>query len=471
MEEVKDHSALARERYNKLLLTAIILACIAVTLYVNLVMGINAVYTHLFYIPIILAGIWYHQRAILVALFLGLAHISISYFDASYIVPDSFIRASIFLIVAIVVGTLSENKDRLYNDIHLLLESTDEGIFGVDTSGRCTFINRSALRQIGYTKDEVLGKDTHDLIHHTRRDGTPCRREQCCVVESLRTGSGCRDSDDIFWRKDGTSFPVEYSSYPIVVDGEIKGAVVTFMDITDRKRSEAEILDARRQAELYVDLMGHDINNMNQIGMSYLELGLMNLSIQEEEKIYLEKPLEALKNSTRLIDTVRKLQRIREGSLKHEKVDMCQMLREVASEFSHVPGREVAIRLESAGECYLNADPLLKDVFMNIVGNAIKHSTGPITVDIREERVFEDSRPYYRVDISDNGPGIPDELKKRLFGRYQRGVSGVTGRGLGLYLVKNLVTDFHGKVWVEDRVPGEPSKGARFVIMLPALTS
>jgi len=97
MEEVKDHSALASERYNKLLLATIILACIAVTLYVNLVMGINAVYTHLFYIPIILAGIWYHQRAVLVAIFLGLAHISISYYVAGYIVPDSFIRASIFV--------------------------------------------------------------------------------------------------------------------------------------------------------------------------------------------------------------------------------------------------------------------------------------------------------------------------------------------------------------------------------------
>ncbi len=471
MEEVKDHSAIAREQYNKLLLAAIILACIVVTLYVNLVMGINAVYTHLFYIPIILAGIWYHKRAVLVAIFLGLAHISISYYVAGYIVPDSFIRASIFLVVSIVVGTLSENKDRLFNDISLLLESTDEGIYGVDTQGRCTFINRSALEQLGYARNEVLGKDTHDLIHHTRSDGTPCRREQCCVIQSLHVGTGCRDSDDVFWRKDGTSFPVEYSSYPIMDNDEIKGAVVTFVNIVERKKSEAEVRDARRQAELYVDLMGHDINNMNQVGISYLELGLRNLRLNDEEKIYLEKPLEALNNSTRLIDTVRKLQKIKEGGLRHEKVDMCLLLREVASEFSHVPGRDVAIRLESAGECYVAAEPLLKDVFANILGNAIKHSTGPISVDIRQERVLEDNMHYYRVDISDNGPGIPEELKKRLFGRHQRGDTGATGRGLGLYLVKKLVNDFHGKVWVEDRVPGEPSKGAKFVVMLPALTS
>jgi signal transduction histidine kinase len=78
---------------------------------------------------------------------------------------------------------------------------------------------------------------------------------------------------------------------------------------------------------------------------------------------------------------------------------------------------------------------------------------------------------YYRVGISDNGPGIPDELKKKLFGRSQRGPTKTTGRGLGLYLVKELVDDFHGKVWVEDRVPEDYTKGSRFVVMLPALTS
>ncbi|HTY90293.1 MAG TPA: PAS domain-containing sensor histidine kinase [Methanocella sp.] len=471
MDEMSDLTAPARERYNKLLLLAIIVGCIIVTVYVNLVMGVDVVYTHLYYIPIILAGIWYHRKAIYVAIFLGMAHMAIGYFTMGHVVPDTLIRASIFIVVAIVVGTLSEYKDHLFKDIRLLLESTDEGIYGVDVQGRCTFINRSALRQLGYTKSEALGKDTHDLIHHTRSDGTPCRREQCCVIQSLREGTGCRDSDDVFWRKGGTPFPVEYSSYPIREDGKITGAVVTFVDITERKDAESRVRDARRQAELYVDLMGHDINNMNQIGMSYLELGLANLSLKDDEKIYLEKPLEAFRNSTRLIDTVRKLQMIKEGGLRHEKVDMCLILRDVVSEFSHVPGRDVAIRLESANECYVLADPLLKDVFVNLVGNAIRHSTGPVSVDIRLEPVSRDNITYYRVDISDNGPGIPDELKKRLFGRHQHGETGVTGRGLGLYLVKKLVDDFKGKVWVEDRVPDEPSKGAKFVVMLPALTS
>jgi signal transduction histidine kinase len=76
---------------------------------------------------------------------------------------------------------------------------------------------------------------------------------------------------------------------------------------------------------------------------------------------------------------------------------------------------------------------------------------------------------YYRVVVEDNGPGISDNIKSRLFTRFSRGDTKTRGRGLGLFLVKSLVEDYHGKVWVEDRVPGDYTKGARFVVMLPAV--
>jgi len=471
MDESQDLVAIAQRRQNRILLLLIIAVCILVTLYVNVVIGTEVVYTHLFYIPIILAGIWYHRKAVYLAIFLGLAHISIGFYLAGYIVPSTLVRGAIFIIVAFVVGYLSERRDTLYKNVRLLLESTDEGIVGVDAGDRCTFINPSALKMLGYSLGEIKGKNMHDLIHHSKPGGQPCTLEECCVVQSLRTGIGCRDSGDIFWKKDGTPFPVEYSSYPVIEGGKITGAVVTFVDITERKKAEDEIREARKQAELYVDLMGHDINNMNQTGIGYLELALDKLKLSDEDRVYLRKPLEALYNSSRLIDTVRKLQKVKEGAVKHEKVDMCQILQEVISQYAHVPGREVKVNHKPGHGCYVMADELLKDVFSNIIGNAIKHSTGPVMIDIELNTVSEDNKTYYRVDIIDNGPGIPDELKNRLFGRSQRGATKTMGRGLGLYLVKNIIDDFHGKVWVEDRIPGDYTKGTRFVVMLPALTS
>ncbi len=469
MDESEELTRIIRDRQYKLFLSVIIILCIIITLYVNLVMSTDVVYTHLFYIPIILAAIWYHEKAIYLAIFLGLAHISIGYYDEGHIVDSTFVRAAIFIIVALVVGYLSEKRDMLYDSVRMLLESTDEGIYGVDDQGLCTFINQSAIKMLGFTRAEVRKKNMHDLIHHTRADGRPCSKDECCVIRSLRDGTGCRDGDDIFWKKDGTSFPVEYSSNPVFENNSITGAVVTFTDITERKKAERDIRDAKRQAELYVDLMGHDINNMNQTGISYLELALEKLNLSDEDRVYLTKPLETLYNSSGLIDTVRKLQKLKEGAVRHQKVDMCKIIREVISRYSHVPDREVTISFSHDSGCFVLADELLKDVFSNIIGNAIKHSSGPVAIDVLVSTLLENSRQYYRVDISDNGSGIPDDIKKQLFTRYQRDKVKITGHGIGLYLVKKLVDDLDGMIWVEDRVPGDRTKGARFVILIPSL--
>ena len=125
--------------------------------------------------------------------------------------------------------------------VRLLLDATEEGIYGVDREGRCTFINQAALRMLGYGRPEdLLGRNLHELIHHTRPDGTPYPKEHCRVRLSTLAGETAHADDELHWRADGTSFPVEYWSRPIVRQGEITGAVVSFMDVTERKRSQAQ---------------------------------------------------------------------------------------------------------------------------------------------------------------------------------------------------------------------------------------
>jgi PAS domain S-box-containing protein len=596
----KDALRLNNPKYYQYIILAAIAVSIIITLFVNVYLGIDVAYTHFYYIPIILAGIWYHRKAIYLAFFLAISHILIGYWLVGYIIPSTIVRAAMFIIVAIVVATLSESKDQLFskvkssernlytifnsvydaiiihdekgkvvnvNDrmlemyrvpydkavhltirelsspdsyldelpsiwekvmagedqlrewlalrptdgstfqaevflkkividekayimatvrdidqrkqaeeeklqlaryIELLLESTDEGILGEDTEGRCTIINKSALQMIGYTSEEVAGKLMHELIHYRKKDGTPCPKEDCCIYQSVKTGKGCRVRDDVFWRKDGTSFPVEYSSYPIIENGIIKGSVITFTDITERLRAEEEVQDARRQAEMYLDLMGHDINNMNQIGIGYLEEALETVDINEEDRFLLTRPLQALYNSSKLIDNVRKLQAIKEGSLKLKPIDVGQVLEEVVPRYTHVPGREITINYHANDGCKVMANDLLRDVFSNIIGNAVKHSEGPVTIEIGLDNIVESCQQHCRVTIDDNGPGISDEVKGKLFTRFQRGQTKAHGKGLGLYLVRTLVESYHGCVRVEDRVPGDYTKGARFVIELPA---
>ena len=119
----------------------------------------------------------------------------------------------------------------------LLLESSGEGIYGIDMQGLCTFINRAAAEMLGYRAEDVRGRNVHALFHHTHPDGSPYPVEDCPIYRSFRVGKGCRVDDEVLWRRDGTAFPAEYASYPLRgSDGEIKGAVVNFTDITERKQ-------------------------------------------------------------------------------------------------------------------------------------------------------------------------------------------------------------------------------------------
>ncbi len=127
----------------------------------------------------------------------------------------------------------------------LILEAAGEGIYGLDLEGRTTFANPAAAHMIGWTPEELLGQPQHDILHHSKPDGTRYPREECPIYAAFRDGQVHHVTDEVFWRKDGTSFPVEYVSTPIRKDGELVGAVVVFRDVTERRRAEA----AKRESE------------------------------------------------------------------------------------------------------------------------------------------------------------------------------------------------------------------------------
>lgn len=131
----------------------------------------------------------------------------------------------------------------------LLLESTGDGMFGIDLAGRCTFINRAGAEMLGYAPRTLLGRNMHALVHHSHADGSHYPEQDCPIFLAFRTGQPCRIDQEVFWRADGSSFPVEYTSHQIVEQGQTRGAVITFSDISVRRHAEAQLQRAKQELE------------------------------------------------------------------------------------------------------------------------------------------------------------------------------------------------------------------------------
>lgn len=132
-------------------------------------------------------------------------------------------------------------REALSRERLLLLESTEEGIYGLDLQGHCTFINQAAARLLGFEVAEILGQDVHALVHHRHADGSPYPSALCPINQSSISGQSCKKDHEVFWRKDGTPVPVTYTAYPIRDDNRITGTLVTFSDITERRQAEVEL--------------------------------------------------------------------------------------------------------------------------------------------------------------------------------------------------------------------------------------
>jgi PAS domain S-box-containing protein len=151
---------------------------------------------------------------------------------------------------------LKENQARLEQAeerSRLLLESVEEGIFGVGKDGLVNFINPAGLAMLGFEADELIGQKIHPLIHHTRPDGSPYPIEECPMHHSLIRGTIGNRDDEVLWRKDGSAFPVEYTSVPIRKNGSIAGTVVVFRDISERKEAEKTLRESRATARGLLD--------------------------------------------------------------------------------------------------------------------------------------------------------------------------------------------------------------------------
>ncbi len=244
-----------------------------------------------------------------------------------------------------------------------LLESTGEGIFGIDMHGLCTFINRAGAEQLGWLPADVLGRNMHELAHHTHGDGHQHGQHYpehlCPIFNAFRKGLPCRIDTEYFWRKNGTPFAVEYSSYPIMEGHVVQGAVVTFVDISARRQAEDALKQAHAVLEQRVSERTHEL----QEALTQLrELSAYTHSVREDERTRIAREvhdelgslLVALKMDVGWLDK-------RLSEQQQRDADMAQVMRENMRSKCQNMSRQIETAVDNVGRIITDLRPSILD--------------------------------------------------------------------------------------------------------------
>ena len=357
----------------------------------------------------------------------------------------------------------------------LALNGMGEGIHTLDLDGRITFENPASVKMLGWEGGALVGKQAHRMIHHTKPGGEPYPQRECPIYAALRDGFSHRISDEVFWRKDGTSFPVEYVSTPLRDEnGAIMGAVMAFNDITDRKRAEQELSAAKAAAEAanrtkseFVANMSHEIRTpMNGIiGMTDL---LLDSDLNPAQREFAETIRSSADALLTILNDILDFSKIEAGKLTFEQLDFdlietVESVLELLAERAHAKGIELAGVVAPQVPSRLRGDPgRLRQVLTNLVDNAVKFTKrGAVVVRISTEHET-DTHALVRVQVEDSGIGISTEAQERLFQAFSQADGSTTrrygGTGLGLAIAKQLVTIMQGQIGVQS----ESGKGSCF---------
>ena len=357
--------------------------------------------------------------------------------------------------------------------VRMLLDSTAEAIYGVDSDGNCTFINRSCLAILGYSHaTEILGKNIHSLIHAKYPDGKHYPLDECKINKALNGDTHIHEDNEVFWRKDGSHFPVEYWSHPIIEDDKCVGAVVTFFDITERKNNQRELNDYRNRLEQLVSERTHELEiaNAELESFSYsvshdLRTPLRAIDgfsqvltadykdiLDEDGKNYLIRIRQGAQHMGQLIDDLLSLSRVSKHKLTLTNIDFTELTQSIIDSLKET-GNERKLDIHIEKDMTLDCDEYLVVILMsNLLGNAWKYtSKNAVTTIEIGETTSEEGKVIY---IKDNGAGFDMQYADMLFKPFQRlhSAEEFPGNGIGLATVQRIIKRHGGRIWAESTI-------------------
>ena len=434
-----------------------------------------------------------------------------SYWEAVSIFPirDDTGRVTHFIAIKEDITrrkALEAQMAQQYAEREIILNSIGDGVHWIDADGLIKFENPAAARMLGHEIAELLGQPAHATMHHTRADGSAYPQGECPIYATLRDRVVRRVTDEVFWRKDGTSFPVDYSCTPVYErNGRSGGTVVIFTDVTERKRAQAErtnlalmVAEHKKREESarlalehqqklseiqgrFVSMVSHEFRTPLSVINMAAELldGYSDHMTHAERSEQLNEIRSAIGRMTQMMNDFLVHGNCTSGKTecKPARVGVAALCRQIIAEVPGYPGLprpiECAVDPE-VGEVWLD-EKILRHILGNLLGNAVKYSFDgqPVKLEVRPVAAGPESHggtdmpfeTYLELKVSDSGIGIPAGDLGKLYQTFHRAanVGNRPGTGMGLAIVKQFVDLHRGTI----RFESEEGKGTTVWVQLP----
>jgi PAS domain S-box-containing protein len=344
----------------------------------------------------------------------------------------------------------------------LILESVGDGIYGIDLDGRLTFINKAAAQILGYTPDQLAGRDMHEVIHHSHADGTPYSKATSPIFQTMRRRESIHMRDEVFWRKDGTAIPVEYTTSPLIENGQVSGMVVAFQDVSERRRLE-------RMKDEFISTVSHELRT--PLTSLRASLGLISSGSldkrPEKQKQMVDMAIANCDRLVRLVNGIVDFEAVGKGrlTLNRQPIEAIDLLRR-ASDASHSAASQARInfRVEAPPAMVMADEERVLQVLNELVTNSIKFSPPDTVIRLLAQPTSPTEVCFI---VEDQGRGISPDKLDGIFERFQQGDASdsrdLGGTGLGLALCRSIVEQHGGRIWAESEV----GRGSRFLFTLP----
>lgn len=356
-----------------------------------------------------------------------------------------------------------------------ILQSSADGLFGIDAAGRLTFVNPAACAMLGYQAEQLVGRHIHPLIHHSRPDGTPYPESECPSLRALSDGATVRVDNEVYWHADGHPVPVMYATHPIVRDGVITGSVTSFVDVSAQRAAtearEKALIAAEHLARVrreFIANISHEMRTPLNAILGFAEIGQRNQQNPEKVLNAFDKITLAGRNLLATINDLLDFSRLEADQLHivHMEFELAELVSQAIERHrARAAARHLELRAELADNLPQRcvSDPLrLAQILNYLLSNAVKFSQkGSIVMAV----ALEGEMLAFRV--ADTGIGMSREQLEGLFNPFAQADTSSTrrfgGTGLGLAISKRLVELLDGSIAVEST----PGSGSIFTVRLP----